>query len=201
MIRTALVGVLAGTVFASASHAGVFDTLEFEDLTPGDTFNTGSAITTQGVDINLEEFFFFPEGSGSQTMGFAQVVSPNNAGAGNGIFANNTNLNFDFPLFPQSVITFAYSNDGGNINLTLNGVRANEGFFLDLDGATVGGVDVSIATARGIADRGTVTLTGVINSFSVGGQEFTIDDVRYQIPTPGAGALLAIGALTMRRRR
>ncbi|MEM1423533.1 MAG: hypothetical protein AAGH64_05970 [Planctomycetota bacterium] len=185
-------------VVAPAAHAGIVDTLEFEDLTAGDTFATGTPFITEGITVTTNEFFF--GGGGSTTSGFAEVINPNLAGAGNGIFANNTNLDFGF-VFPQSTVGFSYTNQGGNVNLTINGSLLNANQLFTLDGTMVGDVLVSVAPTSAGLDFGAVTLEGTITQFSIGGQEFTVDDVRYTVPTPGALALCGITALTARRRR
>ena len=70
----------------------------------------------------------------------------------------------------------------------------------DLLPGTIGGVTVSVMNLGG--DFGSLTLTGDITQFSIGGQELWIDDV---LLIPGAGALavmvIAGGLVRGRRRR
>ncbi len=186
-------------VLVTPAFAGIENTLEFEDLTSGDMFNTGSMFSTEGVTVSLNEFFFFP-GPGGTANGFAEVINPNQAGAGNGIFANNTNLDFGF-AFPQTTIGFAYANEGGNVNLTINNTLLNAGELIDLNGMMVGDVTVTVSPDMPGIDTGFVTLVGTIDQFSVGGQEFNLDDVRYTVPSPGALMLGAITLVGLRRRR
>ncbi|GAB4520969.1 MAG: hypothetical protein Tsb0013_24400 [Phycisphaerales bacterium] len=195
---TALSAVSA-LAFVASANAGVLDTLEFEDLNTGDIFSTGTPFVTEGITVTTNEFFFFP-GPGSTTDGFAQVIDPNMAGGGKGIFANNTNLDFGF-VYPQDIITFSYANEGGNVNLLINGTLLNAGVLVDLDGTMVGDVTVSVSTPGMGVDAGTVTLQGTITGFAVGGQEFNLDNIRYTVPAPGTAALGLIALLGSRRKR
>jgi hypothetical protein len=146
------------------------------------------------VTITLDFFNF--SGSGGESSGGAFVLNPNGAGSGNGIGMGNTNLNFQF-AFPLTTVGFSYAESGGNVNLIVNGALFNSDDMSLADGTVLGGANVAVA---GDESAGVVTITGVINEFKVGGQEFEVDDVRF-VPTPGVAAVLGLGGLAATRRR
>jgi len=88
---------------------------------------------------------------------------------------NNINLAFDFGN-PVHSLSLMFGEYGGNLNIDINGDFRNFNNFADLNGQTVGGVQVSVVNGLG-NDRGRLQLDGVITSFAVGGQELWIDDV------------------------
>lgn len=190
---TASLAVLALAPLAVATGA-----LEFEDLTPGTEYPNGSSFITEGAQVNVTDFFF--SNGTPHSGGSAFVVNPSFPGSGNAMSMGNVNLDFQFP-FPLTIIGFAYANFGGNVNMSVNNVLFNDDDLSLADGMNIGGANVSYSTfSRGLTPSGIITIQGNITQFSVGGQEFEIDDVRY-IPTPAPAALLALGALPLARRR
>ena len=61
------------------------------------------------------------------------------------------------------------------MNLIVNGDLANVTDITDLANTTVGGAAVSLQQAN--VNLGTIIINGNIKAFSVGGQEFWVDDV------------------------
>ena len=96
-------------------------------------------------------------------------------GTGQELAVNNVNLNFDFGR-PVRSISLLFGEYGGNLNIEINGDFRNFDNFTDIDGAIIGGVQVSVINGFG-NDAGRLELEGVISSFSVGGQELWIDEV------------------------
>ncbi|REK19030.1 MAG: PEP-CTERM sorting domain-containing protein [Planctomycetota bacterium] len=172
-------------------------TLEFEDLLLGQQYDLQAAtpapdsFVTDGVPVQLSEFFFLP--AGSTTSGAAIVFdSVANAGSspggsGNYLWPSNVNLNFDFGG-PVTTVSFLYGEFGGNLNLRVNGDLANVNTFAALP-AMLGGATVQL-------DPGRVTLVGTINSFAVGGQEFSMDELRFVLVPEPASGLLALAGLS-----
>lgn len=189
--------LLAAILFAQNASAMVVD---FEDLSLGATYNVGDSFTTSGVVITGQEFFLLP--SGSKTDGFAKVEDVNKAGgAGNEIRTNNINLSFDFGIILTG-LALQYGEFGGNINLEINGSLANVGNFADLP-ANLGGTSVfTLDTGTPGQSSGAMFVTGIINSFKIGGQELWIDNVvASPIPEPATLVLLSLGALGLIRRK
>jgi PKD repeat protein len=79
-----------------------------------------------------------------------------------------------------SRIQFDYDDFGGSTNLEVNNDRRSVGDLRELDDATVGGGTVTVlnpATGPSSSGIGSIEITGTITSFSVGGQEFFVDNV------------------------
>jgi hypothetical protein len=93
-----------------------------------------------------------------------------------------SNINADYNLTALTGVTgvtFEYFDGAGIENLMVNGDFLIDQ-FATLAGTTfsLGGVDVFIDASSGIGfDYGTVTLTGAVQSFAVGGQQFYVDEV------------------------
>jgi hypothetical protein len=121
--------------------------------------------------------------------GYAEVMNPGNAGgSGNDVFTNNVNLHATIDCF-SSMMSFRYADGGGNINMGINGDFRNTGDLIDLDGALVGGVEVTVIA--GANNKGMVILRGEVRDLLIGGQEFSIDDIHIECrPTDMAFALI-----------
>lgn len=92
-----------------------------------------------------------------------------------------------------SRVAFEYANTGGRVNLEVNGDRQTAEDFESLDGQRIGGTGIGntvvSVTPPNDSSPGTVSIAGIaltrtgdetpITSFSVGGQELMIDDVRF----------------------
>ncbi len=147
--------------------------IEFEDLPLAEQYEYGQFFVDSGVGMLVEEFFWFP--SGSTTDEYALVDNSQDAGGtGQDLYPNNTNIFFavDEPLAEISVL---YHNFGGNVNLIVNDVLANVENFADLHMTTLGGATITLQPPTG--EAGTLTVSGLIESFAIGGQETWIDHV------------------------
>ncbi len=147
--------------------------IEFEDLPLGEEYEYGRFFVDSGVGMLVEEFFWLP--TGSTTTGFSRVENAQDSGGtGQDIWPNNVNIFFavDEPL---AEITLLYEDYGGNVNLVVNDTLANVGNFTDLHLTTLGGATITLQPPTGTA--GTLVVSGVIESFAIGGQETWIDHV------------------------
>lgn len=149
--------------------------IDFSDLTVGKEYTVGDSFVTSGVTVSVEPFIW---SDGTPTSdGVAQVVADGLAGgSGNEVWTNNVNLRFDFGG-PIDGLSLRFGEYGGNLNIEINGDFVNFEDMTDIDGAVIGGVTVSVPSGGFGGDMGVLVLTGTINSFSIGGQEFVIDDV------------------------
>ena len=141
--------------------------------------NTAVTYTEDHIDLT---FAGYDDGLGSgPSLGNAFV---DNAIPGIGtdqvLLLSNVNADYNLTnLVNVSRVTFDYFDGAGIENLMVNG-----SFMIDEFGAlfgstfTMGGVDVFITRASAAGyDYGEVILTGNVQSFAVGGQQFYVDDV------------------------
>jgi hypothetical protein len=162
-------------------------TSDFEDLAAGSTFIVGDTFASGDLSYAVRAFQW---SNGVWTSGgHAGVVSSGMAGGtGNEINTNNVNLEFGFTS-PLKSLYLLYGEYGGNVNIEINGDFRNFQNLSQINGATIGGVTVSVVNGFG-DDRGTLTLTGEIDQFAIGGQEFFIDGVRAVRPADMAYLLI-----------
>ncbi|MBC8249799.1 MAG: hypothetical protein H8E90_08990, partial [Anaerolineales bacterium] len=148
--------------------------VDFEDLTLGTVYNVGDTFVTSGITVTATAFQW--SGGTWTSDGFAEVENTGLAGGtGQEMEVNNITLEFDFGD-PISGLELLFGEYGGNLNIEINGAFQNFENFADIDGSTIGGVSVSVVNGFG-NDQGTLTLSGTIYSFTIGGQELWIDDV------------------------
>ncbi len=158
---------------ASTSGYGP-DCIEFEEPPLGTTYAVGASFADSGATVAVEPFQW---SNGTWTSGgHARIENGGQAGGtGQEIWANNVNLRFVFPVRPN-VVFVRFGAYGGNLNLEINGDLKNFDNFASIDTSTIGGV--AVAVVNGFGDgMGTLTLTGEIDSFAIGGQELAIDHV------------------------
>ena len=162
-MRSIMTLILAGITIVFLSGCCV----KFSNLTPGNTYSVGDTITTSEADISVEQFQW-PNGTWT-TTGRAKVDDRNYAqGSGNDLNANNVNLSFQFD-YPVDKISLKFGELGGNNNIKVNGTFQNVANLVDLNGNSIGGVQITV--------NGTMDLDGTINDFAIGGQELWLDDV------------------------
>lgn len=175
---------VAGLIFIASGTALAFTTVfDFSTIAAGTNFVWGDVMNTPTATIEMKKFQF---ANGVWTdAGVATVVSSTMASG-----SATKELNVDsimvqvVPDTSATSATFLYADLGGQINLGVNGVHANEPDFLDLDGLTIGNCDITV-TETGFAGgiRGRVTITPQngfdIDKFGIGGQDIHIDDVEF----------------------
>ena len=160
---------------------------DFEDLVLGSTYKVGDMFMTNGISVTGERFQW---SNGIWTSGgTARVINNGYAGGlGNEINLNNINLDFNFPGTVVSGLSLLFGEYGGNLNLKVNGVFQNFENFASMNGTTIGGVEVSVVNGLG-NDKGSLTLTGAISQFAIGGQELFIDNLNLKYPIDMAFAI------------
>jgi hypothetical protein len=158
-------------------------TYRFSALPNGSSYVVGNVVNSADATI---EFTKFQWDNGQWTAdGIATVVTSSFAG---GSASQELNLNNIMvrviPNTPAIKARYRYADLGGNVNLGVNGDHRNVDNLIDLNGAVVGGCDISVTRVAGASGhRGVVEITpqaeNKIERFGVGGQEFFIDDVNF----------------------
>ena len=163
-----------------------------------------TSIVTNGNTVNALPFFFtsgVQNDNGLATVNTGPIDGGTVWGSGNYLRVNNINLQLALPSAAPG-LSFEYAYLGGNSNININGTQLfSFGSPSTLAGMTIGGVNIA-ATSSPIngGQAGVVTLSGPISSFSVGGQEFFLDNIKI-VPEPGSWALLLAGGTFLLRRR
>ncbi len=185
-LKTIIMTLLTvAAVFASGRPACDEFATDWEDMTLGDTYYVGDSFTTYGVNISTSVFYLI-DGS-PYTLG-STMVGENGMTNGSGYFmiVNNINLEMEIGLAPNHM-ELLFGDYGGSINLSINGDHRNFYDMATVDGTVVGGVSVTLV-GGGAGSYGTLVLdssTDIISQFSIGGQQFSIDDICYHESGPG----------------
>jgi hypothetical protein len=146
----------------------------FEETPVGTRFAVGGSFVDAGATIEVRTFFF--ANGDPFEGGFALIEGDGQAGgSGQDVQVNNVNLAFDFGA-RLAGLSLQFGEFGGNLNLDVNGDFRNFNNFTDIDGDTIGGADVNVDFDPD-NQHGVLTLTGVIETFAIGGQELWLDDV------------------------
>jgi hypothetical protein len=133
--------------------------------------------TSHGIPVTLQNFDF---AGGGSTFSSARIeVPPASFNTTQAMRTNNINLEFNFTAvsFQTREVRFDFFDQGGSENISVNGSPVVVGDMSSVP-TPIGGVNVAISfgpTAGG--QKGTVTLTGVVKTLRIGGQEFWVDNV------------------------
>lgn len=188
---------IAATLLLGMSMAAANTTYDFEDLGFGTTYYPTDIIHTGGADFLCSDFQW---SNTIWTNGGRATVDNQQLAGGSGLDLNLNNINvgtvFSSPMTEVSLLLGDY---GGNCNLEVNGDFINFGYFDDIHGTTLGGCSISVVNG-GYNEQGGVTISGSIDSFKVGGQEFWIDEITC-VPEPTTMTLLGLAGATLLRRR
>ena len=201
-----VVGILLG-LFVGFGICAQGTMVDFEEFTLGTTLTntSGPLVSSSGINIEHGEFYTSSVAitSGTGTV-HDETYWGSVAGSGNRMFMGNITAHFLFDG-PVDEITLDYGAYGGDLNLNINigkGGWIGGPYFTDLDGTTLNGALISVTgVAVPAGMEGTITITGVIDSFSIGGQELVIDNVSF-VPEPTSLILLlTAGPVLLRSRR
>ena len=152
---------------------------DWEDLTLSTTYVVGDVFATYGTTVTAHPFEWT-----SGTLTYAGYTAVQNGGLANGsgleMMVNNINLQID-PGVPATYMEILFGEYGGNLNFEINGDFHNFQNFQNIDGLTIGGVDVVVTGGFG-NDAGILYLTANmqdVHHLMIGGQELWIDDICY----------------------
>lgn len=148
---------------------------DFEDLTLGATYAVGAAFVSSDIRVSVREFQW---SDGTWYSGGSAVVGNVGLAGGTGKEMNINNVNLELGIeTPLRNLRLLFGEYGGNVNIRINGDFRNIQNLSQINGAMIGGVAVSVVNGFG-NDSGSLTLTGTIERFAIGGQEFYIDGLR-----------------------
>jgi hypothetical protein len=147
----------------------------FEDLTLNMQYFVGDSFTTDLIPCTVITHLY---SDGTPATGGYVMVEDLNAACGDGqeLFTNNAAVIFKFAaVSPIHNFSYYFGEYGGNINMAINGDFRNFPNYSMIDGMVIGGVTVHITSGGFGNDCGTIEFDGVINEFSISGQEHAID--------------------------
>ena len=175
--------VVIGLMVTAAPAGAATVLVDYEDLVLNTQyFCCGPAFNSAGMDYSTEQFQW---SNGIWTPdGYAEVVAMGMAcGTRQEIWINNINLRLELPV-QADLIELDYGEYGGNLNIEITGVFQNFANMQDINGMPFGAATVSVVD-YGVPGNscGHLTVRGPVDSFSIGGQEFVIDNM--VINTPG----------------
>lgn len=152
-----------------------FNTTPF---TPGIIYNVynDSIFAECGFTVRTDSLFI----NGNSYFNFARIENAKPIfGSGNILNTNNVTMHFFNTSAGNPIVaTFDYLDMGGRENLSVNNVlHSGE---VNAVPASLGGVTINVTSTPiplpAIGKKGTVTLSGVIKEFKIGGQEFYLDN-------------------------
>ena len=145
----------------------------FESLAAGAHLAVPDTFSESGVDLRVAAFQW---SNGTTTQNGHARVDVNGRAGGSGQDLNLNNATLVVDIGRVEGLTLRFGEYGGNVNLRINGEFRNFQNLSQVDGQTLGGVDVAVTGGFG-NDLGTLVLDGVVERFSIGGQELWVDDV------------------------
>lgn len=151
--------------------------VDFEDPAAGTTYTVGQSFQDNGITVSVLPFQW---ANGTMTSGGSANIDTNNYALGTGNAGRPNNTNFGFGFGRVNGVTLKLGELGGNNNIKINSDFRNFANFADIDGQTIGGatVDFTATSAPGAHNYyGTLSITGVVEVFEIGGQELWVDDV------------------------
>ena len=166
-------------IFSSCSPTPCCTTFDSTPFTVGITYNKPTynprslVFQTCSLDVTIENLVI----GGINYFNFGKIETAT-ATFGTDHILNTNNVTFLFKNTgtPITDVTFEYLDMGGTENLSVNGVlHSGE---LKAAPATLGGVNVTVNEVPITGGKkGTVKLNGSIQNFSIGGQEFFLDNI------------------------
>jgi hypothetical protein len=156
----------------------------FEMLSLGTTFGVGDVFSVTGADVEVGDLGGYSEPTGG--FGAATVEDYGYAGG----FKHEMSVNFVNLVFqfhePVDGLVLLYGQYAGHAYLEVNGDAQSTTLFTEMDGTSLGGVNISIGTAD--KAQGRIVLEGEVDSFAIGGVELWIDDPCTEEPSPSREA-------------
>jgi hypothetical protein len=150
------------------------DVPTYDDIPLGAAFGTGDTFVTDGIPSKIKPFLL-PDGS--YFSGSAQIgLADRSCGIDFELETSTCVVSHDFSGFGGATdVSFRVGEQGGEVNLFINGAGLCASDWIDYDGLSLGGVLVAI-TRGGLENQCTeVELTGLVSTLGIGGQEHSVD--------------------------
>ncbi len=171
-----------------------FSALEVGEAFGADTgFAAGdTAFVEAGVPVTLDSFYYFDGSAGFWGIEVTDNSFDNfDLAEGNHLFVSNINLNFDFSDLEGQVVSlcFDFFDGGGEENIAVNGETVEVvNVLTEVPFELAPGITFSLDLEPSSSDFiqfGTACLTGPLESLTLGGQEFAVDNFCFSTFQPG----------------
>lgn len=163
---------LAGSVVVTTATPGTC--LDFEDLSLYRVYMVGDTILTSVFPITITNF----TRANGIVLNHGDVEVSNVAisgGSGNELIVDNATLIFGIEK-PVNSISLLFGENGGDLNIEINGEYRAFNRFMDIHNEPIGGASVRVNSKAG-SNQGTLDLFGTISQFGIGGIEVALDRV------------------------
>lgn len=150
----------------------------YDDLTYGATYMVGDIFTTDGIDCLVEPFEAF---DGTLVYGDARVgTADRSCGEVFEIETSACNITHDFSAYMGvNDVTFRCGEEGGSVNIAVNGDFAKADDWIAFDGMNLGGCLVSVVLGGNQHECTIIELAGHVDKLTLGGEENSIDCIEW----------------------
>ena len=176
-----IISIIAILVIAQCPHLRADDPnsyvmLDFDDLLDGAVYTENDIFQTSIATVTVEPLLLPGQGQSQDPNQYINVADTNFAGGtGNEIGEiRNLSMDFDFGVSVDS-LEFLFYQHSPLLNIYVNGEMVIFDHFEDINDFNIGGAAVSVTSNN--PNQGSITLTGTIYSFKVGGAQLLIDDM------------------------
>jgi hypothetical protein len=207
-MRSCIVSLCTSGLCACAAFSASGAAMGFEDLSPTTKvypFGFGSSFVSSGMTVSVSQLIPGKNGGIEADDAIITLGTTNFAGmSGNALSLKKAIATFEIGVDVVGV-DFYFGEFGKTLLFDINGASLQTKNPATLP-TSLGGATISY-TQLGVSPDGKgslshISISGPINSFSLGGDKFWIDDISFTvIPAPGAAGVLMIGGLLAARRR
>lgn len=148
--------------------------VDHSDLPLAGSWLSGDSLSTGGVDVTIHDFI-----SSSGPLSGQALTSDANLACGDDLelATYNVQARYDFAgsIGALANVTVLVSDQGGEINLGMNGAGIMARDYAMLDGTVIGGVTVRVMAGGLDGDCTELRLEGTVETLTLGGQQHFID--------------------------
>ena len=200
--RRLLTAVGCVLLLVGPTHSVKAAFVSFDDAVSGQPYVLPDTFTSEGVDFTVE--VYNPPAGGLVEVQVGPTPFGDAPGTDPAAYPNNLNLNMDLvgSIGQQSFVRILFTDNGGSVNLGINGPPVEEPDFFVFNTTSMNGVSIDVTSLPGTS-RGMIELRGPVDKVIFGGQETIFDDI-LAVPEPSTfmlfAGLAAIGLFTSRGR-